>query len=141
MAADATASTARGALRSMFRPGYAGGCDDPQAAPARHRGPDAAPRFTLRRAAQNMVWIYAFGLLFLLFAIAALPDGDPSTAELVWRVVIVVVIALGYLASAWVADCSLRTRWLYLAAYVVVMVSATPSGAGRWSGTAPTWPS
>ena len=52
------------------------------AAPARHHGPDAAPPFTLRRAAQNMVWIYAFGLVFLLFAIAAVTDGSPSPAEL-----------------------------------------------------------
>ncbi len=39
------------------------------------------PPFTLRRAAQNMVWIYAFGLVFLLFAIAALPEDDPSAGR------------------------------------------------------------
>jgi two-component system sensor histidine kinase DesK len=111
----------------MFSPGYAGGCDDPNAAPARHHGPDPAPPFTLRRAAQNMVWIYAFGLVFLLFAIAALPDGDPSAAELVWRVVLVVAVALGYLGSAWLADCSLRTRWLYIGGYVGVLVVSYPT--------------
>lgn len=126
MAAEATPTAARRPFWTLFRPGYAGDCDDPQAAPARHRGPDQAPPFTLRRAAQNMVWIYAFGLVFLLFAVAALPDGDPSTAELIWRVVLIAVIALGYLATAWVADCSLLTRWLYLAAYVAVMISSYP---------------
>lgn len=126
MAADATPTAARRPFWSLFGPGYAGDCDDPQAAPARHRGPDPAPPFTLRRAAQNMVWIYGFGLVFLLFAVAALPDGDPSPAELVWRIVLVAAIALGYLATAWVADCSLRTRWLYLAAYVAMMISSYP---------------
>jgi two-component system sensor histidine kinase DesK len=124
---ERTRPSTRRAIRTLFGPGYAGGCDDPSEAPARHHGPDPAPPFTLRRAAQNMVWIYGFGLVFLLFALAALPDGDPSTAELVWRVVLVAAVALGYLGTAWVADCSLRTRWLYILGYVAVLVSSYPT--------------
>ena len=127
MSTEAARPSARRTIWTMFRPGYAGGCDDPTMAPARHQGPDPAQVFTLRRAAQNMVWIYGFGLVFLLFALTALPEGDPSTAELVWRIVLIILIAVGYLGTAWVADCSLRTRWLYIAAYVAVLISSYPT--------------
>jgi two-component system sensor histidine kinase DesK len=110
----------------MFRPGYDGGCDDLTASPARHRGPDPAPPFTVRRAVQNMVWIYAFGLVFLLFAIAAVTEGSPSPVELALRIGLVLLIAVGYLATAWVADCSLRTRWLYIGAYSGVLIASYP---------------
>jgi two-component system sensor histidine kinase DesK len=96
-------------------------------APARHYGPDAAAPFTLRRAVQNKVWIYGFGLVFLLFAIAAIPEDDPSPAELVWRILLVVGLAVGYLATAWIADCSLRTRWLYLGAYSALLLVSYPT--------------
>ena len=127
MSAGATRSAERRTVWSMFRPGYAGGCDDPTAAPARHYGPDAAPPFTFRRAVQNKVWIYGFGLVFLLFAIAAIPEDDPSPAELTWRILLVLLLAVGYLATAWVADCSLRTRWLYIGGYVGVLVVSYPT--------------
>ncbi|HVK34493.1 MAG TPA: sensor histidine kinase [Microlunatus sp.] len=96
-------------------------------APARHYGPDAAAPFTVRRAVQNKVWIYGFGLVFLLFAIAAIPEDDPSAAELVWRILLVVALAVGYLATAWIADCSLRTRWLYLGAYSGLLLVSYPT--------------
>ncbi len=75
MSADAARGAERKTIWSIFRPEYEGACDDPTTAPARHYGPDAAAPFTLRRAAQNKVWIYAFGLVFLLFAIAAVTEG------------------------------------------------------------------
>ena len=127
MSAGATRPAERRTVWSIFRPGYAGGCDDPTAAPARHYGPDAAPPFTFRRAVQNKVWIYGFGLVFLLFAIAAIPEDDPSPAELTWRILLVLLLAVGYLATAWVADCSLRTRWLYIGGYVGVLVVSYPT--------------
>jgi two-component system, NarL family, sensor histidine kinase DesK len=127
MSAGVTRTPERRTIRSIFRTRSDVGCDDAAAAPARHHGSDAAASFTLRRAVQNKVWIYAFGLVFLLFAIVAIPDDDPSRAELAWRILLVVVIAVGYLATAWVADCSLRTRWLYIGGYVGVLLLSYPT--------------
>jgi two-component system sensor histidine kinase DesK len=105
----------------MLKPDYTSACEDPAAAPARHHGPDPAPPFSLRRAAQNMVWVYAFGLIFLIFAVTSLTEDDPSPAILAVRIAQIVMIALGYLGSALVADCSLRARWLYIGGYVVML--------------------
>jgi two-component system sensor histidine kinase DesK len=127
MPARETGTTERRSVWSIFRPGYEGSCDDPTSAPARHYGPDAAAPFTLRRAVQNKVWIYGFGLIFLLFAIAAIPEDDPSPAELTWRVLLAVALAVGYLGTAWVADCSLRTRWLYIGGYVGLLLVSYPT--------------
>ena len=105
----------------MFRPDYLSACGDADAAPARHHGPDPARPFTWRRAVQNMVWVYAFGLIFMIFAVVSVPDGDPSPPVLAARCLMVLVITLGYLATAWIADCSLRTRWLYLAGFAALL--------------------
>ena len=102
---------------SLFRRDYTGGCEDPDAAPTRHDGPDAARPFTWRRAQQNMVWIYAFGLVFLVFSINSITEGDPSPALVALRLLIVAGVGVGYLGAAWMADCSLRARWWYLAGY------------------------
>lgn len=112
-------------VRALFQPGYGTDCDDPTAAPARHRGPDPAPPFTWRRAVQNMVWVYAFGLIFIVFAFAALLDDDPSPAVLAIRLVVIVLMVVGYLGTAWVADCSLRARWLHLGGYVALLGLST----------------
>lgn len=106
---------------AMFRVDYVSACDDAGGAPARHRGADAAPRFTLRRAVQNMVWVYAFGLIFLVFAITSVTQDDPSTALLWVRIAQIAVIGVGYLATAWIADCSLRTRWAYIVGFVIML--------------------
>jgi two-component system sensor histidine kinase DesK len=106
---------------SLFRRDYSDGCEDPYAPPGRHRGSDAAPPFTWRRALQNMVWVYAFGLIFLVFAVVSILDGDPSPTLIALRVLILVAVAAGYLGTAWMADCSLRARWGYLAGYVVLL--------------------
>ena len=127
MSVDGAHGRERKTMWSIFRPGYEGSCDDPAMAPARHYGPDAAAPFTVRRAVQNKVWIYGFGLVFLLFAIAAIPEDDPSAAELVWRILLVVALAVGYLATAWIADCSLRVRWLYLGAYSGLLLVSYPT--------------
>ena len=120
-------TTERKSIWSIFRPGYDGACDDPTAAPARYHGPDEAAPFTFRRAAQNRVWIYAFGLVFLLFALAVVTEDEPSPTELILRIALVLLIAVGYLATAWVADCSLRVRWLYLAGYTGVLIASYPT--------------
>ncbi|MDN5763596.1 MAG: sensor histidine kinase [Microlunatus sp.] len=74
-----------------------------------------------------MVWVYAFGLVFLIFAIVAVGDGDPSPLLLAGRIVLVVGIAVGYLVTAWIADCSLRARWLYLSGYVGLLILSYPA--------------
>ena len=106
---------------TMFRPDYVSACDSSAGAPGRHYGAEAAPRFTARRAAQNMVWVYAFGLIFLVFAVTTLTDDDPTSGVLAVRIVQVVIIALCYLGAAWVADCTLRTRWLYIGGYALFL--------------------
>lgn len=118
-------------LLAMFRPSYDAACGDSTAAPARHRGPDAAPPFTLRRALQNMIWVYAVGLIFVVFAVVSITDGDPSPIVLGLRLLTIVLLAIGYLGTAWVADCSLRTRWIYLVAYGVLLVVG--SVVGGWT--------
>ena len=137
MSADGTHGAERKTIWSIFRPGYEGACDDPTTAPARHYGPDAAAPFTLRRRSQNKVWIYAFGLVFLLFAIAAIPRTTRRRPSWLWRILLVVLLAVGYLATAWIADCSLRTRWLYLGAYSGLLLAELPDlglVAGRLRG-------
>lgn len=116
----------RGSLiRALFQRGYGTDCDDPMAAPARHRGPDPAPPFTWRRAVQNMIWVYAFGLIFMIFAFASLFDGDPSPLVFTLRLGVIVLMVLGYLGTAWLADCSIWTRWLYLGGYVALLGLST----------------
>ena len=125
---------------TIFRPGYDGACDDPTTAPARHYGPDAAAPFTLRRAAQNKVWIYAFGLVFLLFAIAGHPGGrpvagradlaDPARGALARR-----LPGHGLGRRLLAADPLALHRRLRRAA----AGELPDAGAGRWSATGRTW--
>lgn len=122
----AEAQPARGSLiRALFRLDHGIDREDPSAAPARHCGANAAPRFTVRRAFQNMVWVYGFGLIFMVFAITALLDGEPSPAVLAVRVLVVVLMVLGYLATAWLADCSLRARWAFIGGYIALLALST----------------
>lgn len=100
--------------------------EDPDAAPGAFKGGDAAPPWTLRRAAQNMVWIYLLGLVFLVFAVAAVTDGAPSALELVGRVVAVLGIAVAYVLAAWVCDTPLWARWTYIAGFVGLMAATAP---------------
>ncbi len=96
-------------------------CEDPHAAPGAHRGPKpVARRYSFARARQNMFWVYAFGLIFLIFAVAAGED-DGSTAVVLS---LTAVIAVGYLGTAWVADAALVVRWVYLASYAAVIVAS-----------------
>ena len=46
-------------------------CGDLNSAPGAHGGPRALPPWTLRRGLQNLFWIYASGLVFLVFSVAA----------------------------------------------------------------------
>lgn len=110
---------------SLFRRDYPGGCEESDVAPTRHRGSDAARPFTWRRALQNMLWVYAFGLVFLGFAIAAITEGDPSPTVIALRVLFVVAVAASYLGTAWMADCSLGARWAYIAGFGALLALST----------------
>ena len=95
-------------------------CEDASAAPGAYRGPrPLARRYSFARARQNMFWVYAFGLVFLVFAVAAGDDDGSAVVALSLSA----VIAVGYLGAAWAADASLRWRWAYLSIYVAVIVA------------------
>ena len=55
-------------LNGLFRPAPFDDCDDPHRAPSAYRGPDMARAWTWRRARQNLIWVYFFGLVFLLLS-------------------------------------------------------------------------
>ena len=96
------------------------GHEDAAAAPGAYRGPKpAARRFSFARATQNMFWVYALGLSFLIFAVAAGHDHEPVGVA----AALLVVIALGYLGAAWAADASLRFRWIYLLGFTTATVA------------------
>lgn len=103
--------------------------DDPDQAPGTVQGADAAAPFTWRRARQNMVWIYIAGLIFLIFAIPALGQGNPTRLELVGRVALILAIAVSYVTAAWMADTPLWVRISYITGFVALL-----STTATWSG-------
>jgi two-component system sensor histidine kinase DesK len=98
-----------------------GSCDDPNAAPGAFKGDHPAEPWTLRRGSQNMVWIYAFGLAFLLLAFISLTDDHPTTPILVGRIGLILLIGLCYLLTAWVCDAPLWFRWCYLGFFLALL--------------------
>ncbi|MET1004046.1 MAG: sensor histidine kinase, partial [Propionibacteriaceae bacterium] len=89
-----------------------------------YRGDDSAPPWTWRRARQNMVWIYAVGLIFLLFSFGTVAAGNPTALDWIVRIGTLALIALGYLCVPWVCDLALWQRWAYIAAFVALLVSS-----------------
>jgi two-component system sensor histidine kinase DesK len=96
--------------------------EDPAAAPAASRNACGARPWTLRRGVQNLVYVYAFGLVFLIFAVADLTD-RPGQATL--GAILLGLMAVMYLLSAWVADTSLAARWCYVVAFMLVVGSSS----------------
>lgn len=121
----------RASVPALFADRALDGCEDPQAAPGAYKGEGQAPRWTLRRAVQNMVWIYLAGLIFLSFGIADVAGGGYSPTAVAVQSVLIVLVAVGYVAAAWVADTSLLVRWLYIGAFSALLVAFVP-----WSGWA-----
>lgn len=79
-----------------------------------------------------MLWIYLLGLVFLLFPAAALVQSRPtSSAEWSLGVGILMLIAVGYAAAAWVCDTTLWFRWVYLVAFGGLVAATFPFMA--WS--------
>ena len=100
--------------------------EDPDAAPGAYKGEDAAPPFSLRRAQQNMVWIYAVGLVFLVFSVGSLIESDPHGVEWVLRIGNVTAIAACYVLTAWVCDLSLTQRWLFVLGFTALLLCTFP---------------
>lgn len=113
----------------LFRTAPFDSMDDADLAPGTLDGADAAPPFTWRRARQNLVWIYIAGLIFMVFAIPGLSVGDPAPAELAGRIALIVGIAAGYVAAAWIADTPLWVRISYIVGFVALL-SMTASYSG-----------
>lgn len=106
--------------------------EDPNAAPIANCGPDAARPFTLRRAAQNQVWTFAIGLIFMLYAVQGIFSGDPGPLRLAVRVGGLAVICLAYLGTSWVADARLTFRWSYLIGFVLLTASTAEYNGWDW---------
>ena len=112
-----------------------------------HEDPRPRPASTRRRLRQAVdapagpaesLWVYLCGLVFLLFAVDSILEGDPSRAVLSpgrgdRR------IAVAYVLTAWMVDMSIRARWAYVVGFVALVAAPRPSGAGRSSTTASTW--
>ncbi|GAA3618919.1 sensor histidine kinase [Microlunatus ginsengisoli] len=108
-------------LNGLFRPAPFEECDDPHAAPSAYRGPAAAPPWTWRRAKQNLVWVYFFGLIFLALSLPGIADGV-SAATVVGRVVFLALIFVCYPLTTLMADTSLFTRWSYVVGFAALTV-------------------
>ncbi len=117
---------ARGTWRGVLRLQPFDESEDPAAAPGAYRGEDAAPPWSWRRARQNLVWIYAAGLVFLIFSVGTLIDSNPTQVEWVIRIGQLVLIAASYLCAAWVCDLSLTIRWVYVAGFMALLLSTYP---------------
>ncbi len=116
---------ARPQVARFFRLAPFGEGEDPYAAPGAFKGPCGAPPWTFRRARQNLIWIYGFGLVFLIFAVADLTE-KTDVAEVIISGTLITVLAFMYLGTAWVSDTSLWTRWCYIAAFLVVLATSIP---------------
>ena len=128
MSADAAHGSERKTIWSIFRPGYEGACDDPDrgsGAPLRP-GRGSAVHPAARGPEQGLDLRVRTGLPALRHrghpggrpvAGRAGPGGScwwsrsPSATS----------------ATAWVADCSLRTRWLYIGAYSGLLLASYPT--------------
>lgn len=95
-------------------PGRAPTAGDPCAEQARP--------FTLRRAMQNMLWMYALSLVFISFALTGLGGLDGPLLAL--AIVIVAAISVCYLGSAFIADAPLWARSGYVLLEIGLIASA-----------------
>lgn len=103
--------------------------ENPNAAPIAHCGPNAARRFTLRRAAQNQFWTYVIGLIFMVYAVQGIDSGAPTALVMSSRIALFIIICLAYLAVSWMADTPLAVRWGYLGFFVgLAALTATYNG-------------
>lgn len=97
--------------------------EDRDAAPAAFKGPGGARPWTWRRARQNLIWVYAFGLVFLVFPVVELTAASTPRAALTGAALIAAIGAV-YLLAAWISDTSLRTRWCFVAGFLLLLVGS-----------------
>jgi len=116
---------ASAALSRFLRPAGFDPHEDPQGAPGVHHGADSAKPWTLRRGLQNRLWLYLCGLVFLVFAVGSIWEGDPSRAVMVARGVAIGVIAVAYVLTAWMVDMPIRARWVYVGAFVALLAATS----------------
>lgn len=117
----------------MARPNYPGvfrlepfePWEDIDAAPGAYQGDGAAPPFTRQRARQNTMWIYAVGLIFLVFSFGAVFEPPVTPIGMAARIIALSGLAAAYLCTAWVCDLSLALRWCYLAFFVGLLISTS----------------
>jgi two-component system sensor histidine kinase DesK len=83
------------------------------------------PAWTLQRGRQNLLWIYAVGLLFLIFMVGGIVRDQPSVLVLVGRILLVTLIAAAYLGAAWVCDAALWVRWVYVVVFVGLLAASS----------------
>ena len=119
-------SEPRAGVAGMFAARAVESCEDPHAAPGAYKGDGRAPRWSLRRAVQNMIWIYVAGLIFLVFGISSVSaSGDPPAALAV-QGLLIALIGISYVCSAWICDLSLLARWCYVVGFSGLLVLLTP---------------
>ena len=122
---------ASAALSRFLRPAGFDEHEDPQAAPGVCHSTDSAKPWTLRRGLQNRLWLYLCGLVFLVFAINSIWEGDPSREVVIARSVAIGVIAVAYVLTAWMVDMSIRARWVYVGGFFALL--AATSTVWGWS--------
>ncbi|GAB3915369.1 two-component sensor histidine kinase [Microlunatus endophyticus] len=119
------------ARRLLYAGTFADG-EDPNAAPVAHCDPNAAPRFTWRRAIQNMFWTYLIGLVFMPYALIDIGSRQPDVWVLSLRIGLAIAICLAYLATSWMADTGLVTRWCYLVGFVLLAALTAEFNGWDW---------
>jgi two-component system, NarL family, sensor histidine kinase DesK len=111
-------------LMGLFRPAPFDESEDANAAPGAYHGAGEVEPWTWARAKQNRIWIYLFGLVFLLLNAPGLTDGaTPGIVAL--RLVTVVLIGVTYPLAALVVDTSLAIRWLFVSGFTAVIVASS----------------
>lgn len=108
--------------------------EDPGEAPSAGGKWAARPArpYTLRRAVQNMVWMYVAGLVFLPFSFSGLAGLEGT--DLAAAIVIVAAISLCFVGSAVVADAGLAVRIGYVLFQLGLIASSAVYAGWHFTG-------
>ncbi|WP_220483404.1 sensor histidine kinase [Microlunatus kandeliicorticis] len=111
---------------SLLRLEPFGEFEDPHAAPLANRCDDEggpAPAWTLRRAVQNRLAMFVFGLVFMVFPAITFAQLVHTPGRIAVAVAQMAALVVLYAGTSLVADLSLRARCAYLGAFAAVMAS------------------